>query len=354
MPDGSRPSQERRTRADGGSLTSLPIRGITYDTGVDYDASSLSREHWHPTSVAQDMRTIARELHCTAVSVIGTDHDRLRDAAELALAEGLDVWLQPRLIEASWPDALEHLAVGAGIAERLREGSDRSVVLTLGCELSLFLKGILPGRGFMGRMRALTVTWIGMPLFDRRLNAYLRSAVEVARARFGGPVTYAAGEWEGVDWAGFDYVGVDLYREASNARSYLGKLRALHDHGKRVVITEFGCATFRGAERKGAGGFLIVDWRELPAVKPGYERDETSQADEIGDLVGLYREADIEGAFVYAFSEPRMVHTADPRTDLDMASFGVVKVVEAATAEAPERWEPKLAFDRLAEAYRQP
>jgi hypothetical protein len=60
------------------------------------------------------------------------------------------------------------------------------------------------------------------------------------------------------------------------------------------------------------------------------------------------------GRLVYAFSEPRMVHTAEPRTDLDMASFGVVKVVEPATAETPERWEPKTAFRRLADAYQQP
>jgi hypothetical protein len=183
------------------------------------------------------MRTIARELHCNAVSIIGTRHDRQRDAAEPALAEGLDVWLEPRLIDATWPDALAHVAVSAEISERLRGGSDRSIVLPLGCELSLFLEGILPGRSFMERMRALFITWIGMPLFGRRLNAYLRSAVAVARGRFDGRVAYAAGEWEGVD---------------------LGQLRRREDHGAR---------NGRDSRALGAQGGLPTPGRRLrPAV----------------------------------------------------------------------------------------
>jgi hypothetical protein len=245
--------------------------------------------------------------------------------------------------------------VAADIAEDLRRRGDREVVLTLGCELSLFLKGILPGRSFLWRMRSLYVAWMAMPFFDRRLNPYLDAACRTAREHFGGPLTYSAGEWEGVDWTPFDFVGVDLYRDGSNAGSYRDKLRGLAAHGKPVVITEFGCAAFTGAERKGGGAFLAIDWWQSPPVlKPGHVRDEAVQARYLGELISLYKQEAVEGAFVYAFSEPRNVHTDDPRTDLDMAGYGVVKVVQPATAEAPERWLPKLAFGVVSDAYARP
>jgi hypothetical protein len=334
----------------------LPVRGIAYDTGVDYviggAASAWSRDFWHPQAVERDMAAIAGDLHCTAVTVLGTDHTRLHEAAEAALARGLDVWLQPRLIEGTRRDTLRHLAEAARIAEDLRRGHEGRVTLNVGCELSLFMRGILPGRNFLWRMRGLMAYWTVMPLFDRRLNAYLGDACTVARERFHGPLTYSSGEWEGVDWAPFDHVGVDYYRDRWNTRGYVDGLRRYAAHGKPLVITEFGCCSFAGAERKGGGGFLVVDWRaDPPVVKPGHRRDEGVQADYIEGLVDLYREEGVHGAFVYAFSEPRNLHTDDPRSDLDMASYGVVAITHRETADAPEQWRPKPAFDRLAAAY---
>lgn len=223
----------------------------------------------------------------------------------------------------------------------------------MSAELSLFMQGVLPGRNFMWRMRGLLVAWMAMPLFNRKLNAHLGRASARAREHFGGPLVYSAGEWEGVDWSPFDYVGMDYYRERLNASTYVAGLRALKRHGKPVIITEFGCSSFRGAARKGGGGFLIVNWfAQPPTVKRGHVRDETEQAETIESLVQLYQEEGIDGAFVYAFSEPRNLHTDDRRTDLDMASYGIVKIMRKETAEEPELWKPKAAFGRLAALYR--
>lgn len=330
----------------------LPVRGINYDTGVNYEPGKLSREFWHPAAVKRDMKVVAAELGCNAVTVLGTEHARLREAAELALAEGLEVWLQPRLIEGTMSQTREHLVQAARIAEGLRTRHGDRITLNVGCELSLFMKGVLPGRNFLWRMRGLMIYWVVMPVFNRRLNRHLRKAAAEAREHFGGPVTYSAGEWEGVDWSAFDYVGVDYYRDKANRGRYTQGLRALRRHGKPVVITEFGCCSFRGAADKGGGGFMIVNWREEPlTIKPGHTRDEGVQADYLESLVGLYKQEDVHGAFLYAFSEPRNLHTDDPRTDLDMASYGVVRIVAPETADAAETWERKVGFHRLAEAY---
>jgi hypothetical protein len=329
----------------------LPVRGINYDTGVNYDGDALSRKFWHPKAVKRDMHVIAHELHCTAVTVLGTDIERLGQAAEYVLKEGMDAWIQPRLIEGTQEASLVHLGRAAELAEQLRRRYPGKVTLNVGCELSLFLKGILPGKNFQVRMRGLMVYWIIMPVFNRKLNKYLRKACDVARSRFKGPVTYSSGEWEGVDWEPFDYVGVDYYMETSNKLTYVSGLRGLHKHGKPVVITEFGCCSFKGADRKGGGGFMIVKWGNPPTVKPGHERDEQVQADYIEKLAAIYKQEKVYAAFIYAFSEPRNVHTADPRTDLDMASYGVVKVMTPESKNAPEVWEPKAAFARIRDIY---
>jgi hypothetical protein len=88
-----------------------------------------------------------------------------------------------------------------------------------------------------------------------------------------------------------------------------------------------------------------------PPSKQGSFRDEQVQADYIEELVDLYKEEGIHGAFLYAFSEPRNIHTENPRTDLDMASYGLGKIVRGDTADEPEVWNEKLAFSRLAGAY---
>jgi hypothetical protein len=143
-------------------------------------------------------------------------------------------------------------------------------------------------------------------------------------------------------------VGVNHYRDSGNRARYLSELRAFQRHGKPVVITEFGCCTYENAAARGASGDGIVNWRaERPRIKGAPVRSEREQADYLADLLGLYSAENVYGAFVFEFAEPAYPHSPDPRCDLDMAAYGIVKVVSG-----DDRPHPKEAFTRLAGLYR--
>ena len=134
--------------------------------------------------------------------------------------------------------------------------------MSLGVELTIFMAGLVPGDSWDARGTALETVDYGEVM--GRLNGFLAKALGRVRPLFGGQITYSSGPWEDVDWTGFDVVGVDMYRDATNATTFADDVRALHSHGKPVVITEFGCCTFRGAEDLGGTGFLVVDWSVSP------------------------------------------------------------------------------------------
>ena len=52
------------------------------------------------------------------------------------------------------------------------------------------------------------------------------------------------------------------------------------------------------------------------------------------------------GASPYTFIAPDMPHSPSPRFDLDMASYGLVKVIRRDHADpaSPYHWEPKQSF----------
>ena len=175
------------------------------------------------------------------------------------------------------------------------------------------------------------------------------------RRHFHGPVTYASGSWEKVDWALFDFVSIDFYRDAMNKKLFRKNLRQYSVHKTPVVITEFGCCSYRGADDKGAYGWAIVDWNvEPPQLKGTYIRDEEVSAKYLTDLLATFVEEKVEGAFVFTFVMPKYPHYDDPRFDLDMASYGVVKsYTDRKGATYPDMpWEPKQSFGALADYYR--
>jgi hypothetical protein len=178
-------------------------------------------------------------------------------------------------------------------------------------------------------------------------------ARSVARSKFNGPITYGSGSWESIDWSGFDFVTVDHYRNADNAATYSRDLRAYRRYGKPIIVGEFGCCTYEGAEKAGGMGWDIVDAiRSSPRLRGSYTRSEKVQADYIGVLLEIFALEAIEGAFVYQFIDARLPHSTDPRYDLDVASYGVVKVRTAESAESDALvWEPKLAFHEIGKRY---
>jgi hypothetical protein len=332
-------------------------KGISYSIGAFHPGAAAS-EPFDPALVARELRIIHDDLHCTAVRVIGGDPDRLELAATLAAAAGLEVWFCPFTLDWTTEELLVLLSECAARAERLRRGG-AEVVFVTGAELTLLAKGFLPGDSLSDRLALLAEPERLREVRGElpvRLNAFLAEAVAVVRERFGGKVTYAAIPSERVDWAPFDIVGVDAYRSIEVADQFPGAIRALVAQGKPVAITEFGCATFRGAADRGARGGMIVEWDGPRPVglKGEYVRDEAEQAAYLRELLELFGAEGVDAAFWCIFADYSLPHRSDPREDLDMASYGVVKVLDGRPGQTyPDMpWEPKAAFTALADCYR--
>jgi len=298
-------------------------KGITFDTGFR-SAGTSTREPFDPEIVRREMRVIRDDLHCDAVRVTGGYADRLKIAATHAAAAGLEVWLCPFVNGVTQEERL------ALVADPLRL------------------------RPMIGDVRA-------------RINDFLRRAVDVVRARFGGKVSYASLPLEGVDWAPFDIISTDAaYRTKAtvahfreNIRAFVAQGRAL---GKPVAITEFGCTTHRGASDGGgdslAEGAIIVWGDDARPVRLNaeYVRDEDEQARHLREVLEVFQAEGVDAAFVNTFARYDLPHRSDPREDFDMASFGVVKVLDGDSGSGVRRypdmpWEPKAAFDILAGWY---
>ncbi len=336
----------------------MRAKGINYDTGFR-PGGRLSRVAFDPSVVREEMRIIAEDLHCTAVRVSGGDPERIEIAGRAAAAAGLEVWFAPFPCELAADELRPLLADCARRAESLR-AAGAEVVLLLGCELSLFAHGFLPGATVFERLAGITErrpdTLAAFGALPDRMNAFLGGAVADARSRFGGRIGYASGPWEPVDWAPFDLVATDAYRTAQNAAGYADGVRALLRHGKPVAVTEFGCCAYRGAADRGGLGWTIVDRSADPARLDGaYARDEREQAGYLAECLAVFEEAGVDAAFWFTFAGYELPHDPDdPLHDLDLAAYGVVKVLPAgrtASRYPAMNWEPKRVFDTMAGIY---
>ncbi|WP_378732024.1 hypothetical protein [Nocardia brasiliensis] len=337
----------------------MRVKGISYDTGFLRDGT-FSRAQFDPKMVERELRIIRDELHCNAVRVIGGDPERLELAATCAAELGLAVWFSPYPLDLTKTEMLALFADCAERAERIRRRG-AEVVFVTGAELSLMNKGFLPGDTVEERLELLLrpddrperIREIGT-----RINAVLGEAVALVRERFGGKVTYAAVQLERVDWAPFDIVSVDLYRSSEVADQFADGVRALVAQGKPLAITEFGAATYRGAANRGAQGLEIVEYNAHGPVRLNgeYVRDEAGQAAYVRELLEVFDAEGVDAAFVFLFALYDHVHRpdGDPRDDLDLASYGIVKVFEVGHGRTyPDLpWEPKAAFTALAQHYR--
>jgi len=143
-------------------------------------------------------------------------------------------------------------------------------------------------------------------------------------------------------------------RFRDDIRAFVAQGRAL---GKPAAITEFGCTTHRGAaDVKGHGELEIIEWG--PGARPvrlkgEYTRDEDEQARYLGELLDVFEAEGVDSVFVNTFARYDLPHRSAPHEDFDMASFGLVKVLEERCGQAylGMPWEPKAAFSTLAKRY---
>ncbi|MFC9690016.1 hypothetical protein ACFTSF_15830 [Kribbella sp. NPDC056951] len=314
----------------------LKVRGISYLIGED------------SAVVRRDLEIIARDLHCTTVMLIGADAHQLIDAARTALEIGLGVYLRPNVPELPEPQLLAHLDTVAVAAEELRQAHPDQVTLFVGSEFSHTVPGIVPGpKSFLRLKVILRFHRLLRRRLNRRLHKLLTVAATTARHRFHGPITYSAAGWEHVDWSPFDVVGVSLYRGRRNHATYPDRVRSLvRDNSQPVVITEFGCGAFTGAELRGAGSFQIVNWfADPPRIRGDHPRDESVQARYLGELIDLYDADGVHGCFVFTYAMPDFPHRDNPHLDLDKAGFGLIAVTEDGVQT------PKQAFNEVARRY---
>jgi hypothetical protein len=354
-------------------------RGVCYDVG-----RVMMGQSWRPVfdtdQMHRELEIIKEDLHCNAVRICGQDIDRLTSVGRDALEQGLEVWLSPELWDHSPEETLEYVVEVARQAEELRRGGRDQVVFSVGTELTLFMRGILEGDTFIERFRH--------PSFEEKirsgehnapLDAFLARVNEAVRQVFKGNVTYASVPLESVDWSRFDLVSVDLYRDARIRDRFSDLLRRYFDHGRPVVITEFGCCTYRGAADAGGMGWAIVDLdiaedgKRPPELNGIYVRDEGEQARELTEVLTIFEGAGVEGAFVFTFVAPTSPTSEDPRFDLDMASYALVKSFGSQFGDLPSGfsnvpwdasrsgmaypdlpWEPKESFRAVAEFYAAP
>ena len=95
------------------------------------------------------------------------------------------------------------------------------------------------------------------------------------------------------------------------------------------------------------------EFDEAIIKKVDYERDESVQANYIVELLNIFKKENVFAAFVFTFINPRFKYNDNPKLDLDLASYGIVKSVDE-TSESNYKglsWIPKEAFYMLSKYY---
>lgn len=333
------------------AATGAPSGGLTY-RGVCYEvgAGETPATGWNAHRMREDMCAIDDRLHASTVSVFGDGVERLEATSTEAAERGLHVWLQPRLGDRPHQEILDHLAETGRHAERLRR-QGAAVHLSVGCEFVLFVPGIVPGDNALERIENVAKGNYDPVLAQRRLKRFIGRAAAVGRSVFGGRLTYGAADGDEVDWDLFDIVSVNYYGHHRGRPGYVRDLAPYRRWGKPVAITEFGSCTFRGAPEQGGMGWDVVDYtKQPPEIKGGLVRSERTQARYIAEVLDVFESLGLYSATLYNFVSPDAPHKAEPRHDLDMASYSIVKTIQ----DGPSgrwHWEPKEAFHTVAEHY---
>jgi hypothetical protein len=346
----------------------LRLKGVSYDVGAHMGLDW--RPRFNPKEVHRELQIIKDDLHCNTVNICALDIGRIVTASADALEQGLDVWASPLMWDRPQDETIAYLVKAARSLEVLRQRWPEGLVMSVGGESTLFMRGILEGKNIIQRL--------GSPKFratiasgehNAPLNAFLAKAVTAVRKEFKGKLTYHSLIWEKVDWSLFDYVGVDHYRAKDYEHEYVESLKPLLETGKPTVITEFGYGTYQSDGKLAQvllGGGDADFWSQFfhalpvvgrfvrPRVRVIHPRDEAWQARKIVETLEILDSAGVHGAFVSQFESQINPFDEDPRYDLDTASSSIVKYYgrgRRGTAYPDMPWEPKESFRAVARFY---
>ncbi|GAA4709268.1 hypothetical protein [Phytohabitans rumicis] len=118
---------------------------------------------------------------------------------------------------------------------------------------------------------------------------------------------------------------------------------------------EFGTCTFEGAPEQGGMGWNAVDYtKQPPEIRGDLVRSERTQASYLNTVLEVFESMRLYAALAFTFVSPDAEHRREPRYDLDMASYALVKPIKQRPGDPTSdwHWEPKQAFHTLARAYR--
>ncbi|SPE62072.1 hypothetical protein SNS2_4394 [Streptomyces netropsis] len=332
-----------------GNGPGLTHRGVCYEVG----AGETPQTGWSAARMREDLRVIKDELHAGSITVFGDGIDRLAATSREAAERGLHIWLQPRLGDRPEREILDHLAETGRHAERLRRQGAR-VHLSVGCEFALYVPGIVPGDNVLERVENMLSGKFDPQLTARRLREFIARSAAVGRSVFRGRTTYGAAHGDEVDWGLFDIVSVNYYGYFPRRADHVRELTGYRRWGKPVAISEFGTCTYVGAPERGGMGWKTVDYsKPEPEVVGDLVRSERTQAAYLTDMLDVFESMDLYAAMVYTFVSPDSPHSSEPRHDLDMAGYSIVKTIRTTGggATADWHWEPKEAFHALARHY---
>ncbi|WP_419999056.1 abortive phage infection protein [Streptomyces boninensis] len=345
------PASGTAPHANSGAGRGVRYRGVCYTIGSGESPATA----FSAARMRADVRAIKHDLHANSIKVTGDGVKRLTATAQEAAEHGLQVRAEPTLGDRPQREILEHLAEVGRHAEGLRRHG-AGVELSVGCEFQLFVPGIIPGANAVERIENLTSGNLDFEKVQRRLNRFTAKAAAVGRSVFRGPLSYAAAQDDEVDWNLFDIVGIDYYSYHQKRSDYVRELRRYQRFGKPLAIAEFGTCAYRGAPADGGMAWDVIDYtKQPPELSKPLVRSERTQARYVTELFDVFDSMDLYAAHAFEFISADAPHwPGDPRRDLDMATYALVKTVRDTPADpnSPWHWEPKEAYRALAERYR--
>lgn len=95
---------------------------------------------------------------------------------------------------------------------------------------------------------------------------------------------------------------------------------------------------------------MIIDQTSPIQLNGDYVRDESTQANELAELLTILEGEGVSGLFVFTFVSPALFQNENPRKDLDMGSYSLVKSYadKYGICYPDMPWEPKESFRAVA------